>query len=76
VALILTALFVFMDVGSFGYFPSIFDHIEISPMSIVLIISGIGGIYTFLVRFVPASQGIKEIDRNDPLPQPNQEKSE
>jgi archaetidylinositol phosphate synthase len=76
VALILTALFVFMDAGSFGYFPSIFDHIEISPMSIVLIISGIGGIYTFLVRFVQASQGIKEIDRNDPLPQPNQEKSE
>ena len=76
VALILSALFIFLDVGSFGNFPWIFDHIEISPMSIVLIISGIGGIYTFLVRFIQASQGIKEIDRNDPLPQPNQEKSE
>ena len=76
VALILSALFIFLEVGSFGYFPGIFDHIEISPMSIVLIISGIGGIYTFLIRFVQASQGIKEIDRNDPLPQPNQEKSE
>ena len=76
VALILSGLFILLDVESFGYFPGLFDHIEISPMSIVLIISGIGGIYTFLIRFVQASQGIKEIDRNDPLPQPNQEKSE
>jgi len=76
VALILSALFLFFDVASFGYLPGMFDHIEISPMSIVLIISGIGGIYTFLIRFIQASQGIKEIDRNDPLPQPNQEKSE
>ena len=76
VALILSGLFIFLDVGSFGYFPGIFDHIEISPMSIVLIISGVGGIYTFLIRFAQANNGIKEIDRNDPLPQPNQDKSE
>jgi len=76
VALMLSGLFIFFDVGSFGYFPGIFDHIEISPMSIVLLISGVGGIYTFLIRFIQANNGIKEIDRNDPLPQPNQEKSE
>ncbi len=76
VALILTGLFVFFDVASFGQFPGMFDHIEISPMSIVLIISGIGGIYTFLIRFIQANKGIKEIDQNDPLPQPNQEKTQ
>jgi len=76
VALILSGLFVFFDVASFGHFPGMFDHIEISPMSIVLIISGIGGIYTFLIRFIQANKGIKEIDRNDPLPQPNQEKTQ
>ncbi len=76
VALILSGLFIFFDVGSFGYSPGIFDHIEISPMSIVLLISGVGGIYTFLIRFVQANNGIKEIDRNDPLPQLNQDKSE
>jgi hypothetical protein len=76
VALILTGLFVFFDVASFGQFPGMFDHIEISPMSIVLIISGIGGIYTFLIRFIQANKGIKEIDQNDPLPQPSQEKTQ
>lgn len=73
VALILSGLLIFFDVASFGNFPSIFSHIEISPMSIFLIISGLGGIYTFLIRFIQANNGIKEIDRNDPLPQPNQE---
>ena len=76
VALILTGLFVFLEVESFGYFPGIFEHIEISPMSLVLFISGIGGIYTFLIRFIQANKGIKEIDLNDPLPQPNQEKTQ
>jgi hypothetical protein len=45
-------------------------------MSLVLFISGIGGIYTFLIRFIQANKGIKEIDQNDPLPQPNQEKTQ
>ena len=72
-AIALTGIFTLMDIGSFGQFPAPLDHISINPLSIVLLISGIGGVYTFLIRFIQANKSIKEIDQNDPLPQPNQE---
>jgi hypothetical protein len=50
----------------------VLDHIEINPISLVVLISAFGGLWTFLIRFVQANYEIKQIDRDDPLPQPNQ----
>ena len=71
VAIFLTGILVYFDEYSWGSFPGIFDHIEINPLSIVVFISALGGIWTFLVRFAQASKQIKQIDQDDPLPQPN-----
>ena len=71
VAIFLMAIFVYIDNYSWGNFPGLFDHIEINPLSIVVFISALGGIWTFLIRFIQASQQIKKIDAEDPLPQPN-----
>ena len=71
VAIFLTGILVYLDEYSWGSFPGIFDHIAINPLSIVVFISALGGIWTFLVRFVQASKQIKQIDQDDPLPQPN-----
>jgi len=47
------------------------DHIPINPISIVVLVSAFGGLWTFLIRFVQAQHEIQNIDREDPLPQPN-----
>jgi hypothetical protein len=61
----------YFDNYSWGQFPGIFDHIQINPLSIVVFISALGGIWTFLIRFIQASKQIKQIDAENPLPQPN-----
>ena len=71
VAIFLMGILVYVDNYSWGNFPGIFDHIEINPLSIVVFISALGGIWTFLIRFIQASQQIKKIDAENPLPQPN-----
>jgi hypothetical protein len=65
-------VFIHLDIGSFGTFPGVLDHIEINPISLVVLISAFGGLWTFLIRFVQANHEISQIDRDDPLPQPNQ----
>ncbi|MDP6199317.1 MAG: CDP-alcohol phosphatidyltransferase family protein [Candidatus Poseidonia sp.] len=57
-------------------YPSVFDHIVVNPLSLIVFISGIGGIWTFLVRFVQARGDILALDASDPLPQPLMQKSE
>ena len=47
VALLSTALMAYMDAGSWGEW----SGIEFNPISAIIVISGIGGIYTFIVRF-------------------------
>ena len=71
VAIFLMGILLYFDSYSWGSFPWIFDHIRINPLSIVVFISAFGGIWTFLVRFIQASKQIKQIDAEDPLPQPN-----
>ena len=70
-AIFLMGILVYVDNYSWGNFPGIFAHIEINPLSIVVFISALGGIWTFLIRFIQASQQIKKIDAENPLPQPN-----
>ena len=72
VAIFLMGILLYFDSYSWGSFPWIFDHIRINPLSIVVFISALGGIWTFLIRFIQASQQIKQIDAEDPLPQPSQ----
>ena len=72
ISIALMGVFIHMDVGSFGTFPGVLDHIEINPISLVVLISAFGGLWTFLIRFVQANHEIKQIDLDDPLPQPNQ----
>ena len=71
VAIFLMGILLYFDNYSWGSYPGIFDHIEINPLSIVVFISALGGIWTFLIRFIQASQQIKKIDAENPLPQPN-----
>jgi archaetidylinositol phosphate synthase len=68
----LTAAFIHADIGDFGMLPGVLDHIPITPLSIVVLISAFGGLWTFLVRFQQAHSEITRIDSEDPLPQPNQ----
>ena len=76
VAIFLMGILLYFDSYSWGSFPWIFDHIRINPLSIVVFISAFGGIWTFLVRFIQASKQIKQIDAEDPLPQPNKSAEE
>ena len=68
----LTGIFIHADIGDFGMFPGILNHIPINPMSVIVLISAFGGLWTFLVRFQQAKFEISQIDSENPLPQPNQ----
>lgn len=72
VAIFLTGIFILAGVEDFGMFPGILDHIPINPLSVIVLISAFGGLWTFLVRFQQAKTEISRIDSEDPLPQPNQ----
>ena len=76
VAIFLTGIFIHAGVGDFGNYPGVLDHIPINPLSLVVLISAFGGLWTFLVRFHQAKSEIMRIDIEDPLPQPNQSDSE
>ncbi|RPG69905.1 MAG: CDP-alcohol phosphatidyltransferase family protein [Euryarchaeota archaeon TMED99] len=76
VAIFLTGIFIYAGVEDFGMFPGVLDHIPINPMSIIVLISAFGGLWTFLVRFMQAKTEITRIDNEDPLPQPNQASEE
>ena len=51
-------------------YPGWFDHIEVNPLSLIVFISGLGGLWTFAVRFLQAKGEIQALDTSDPLPQP------
>ena len=72
IAIAMMGAFIHLDIGDFGTYPGALDHIAINPISIVVLISAFGGLWTFLIRFVQAQHEITEIDLKDPLPQPNQ----
>ncbi|MDC3298257.1 CDP-alcohol phosphatidyltransferase family protein [Candidatus Poseidoniaceae archaeon] len=63
VALLSAALMAYMDAGSWGEW----SGIEINPISIILGISGLGGIYTFIIRFIKARKELQSLDLSKPL---------
>ena len=71
VAIFAMSAMLYLDKSSWGEFPAPFEHISINPLSIVIFISAIGGLWTFLIRFIQARNKIKQIDEEDPLPQKN-----
>ena len=71
VAIFAMGVMLYMGESSWGTFPAPFDHISINPLSLVVFISAIGGLWTFLIRFIQAREKIQQIDRENPLPQNN-----
>ena len=69
IGLILAAIHVFFSWGDWGHLPGPFDHVALNPMSAILLISGIGGAWTFFKRFTQARKRITEMDLSDPLEQ-------
>ena len=75
-ALALTGIFWLIGVQDFSAAPPPFDHLEMNPLLVVVLVSGLGGIYTFFVRFSQARKEIIALDKEQPLAQPNQDESE
>jgi len=75
-ALALTGIFWLIGVQDYASAPIPFDHLEMNPLSVIVIVSGLGGIYTFFVRYSQARKEIIALDQEQPLAQPNQDESE
>lgn len=75
-ALALTGIFWLIGVEDFSSAPAPFDYLELNPLLAVVVISGLGGIYTFFVRFSQARKEIIALDKAHPLAQSNQDESE
>ena len=66
IALLGAALMAYLGSDHFG----VWNGIEINPISIILAISGVGGIYTFIVRFIKAKAELQSLDKSKPLSTP------
>ena len=75
-ALALTGIFWLIGVQDYSSAPLPFDHLEMNPLSVIVIVSGLGGIYTFFVRYSQARKEIIALDQEQPLAQPTQDESE
>jgi len=75
-ALAITGIFWLLDVQDYSAMPGMFDHLELSPLTAVVFISGFGGMYTFGIRFLQARKEIIELDKTHPLEQPGSDESE
>jgi len=63
VALLSAAVMAYLDSDGWG----VWNGIEINPISMIIAISGIGGIYTFLIRFIKARADLQSLDKSKPL---------
>jgi len=66
-ALALTIIMIIIDMSDPWNFPDRFGGMGLNPMSAIVIISGLGGIWTFLVRFMGARAELRDIDAREPL---------
>jgi len=67
VALGLTIIMVLIDMSDPWSFPEKFGGMGLNPMSVIVIISGLGGIWTFMIRFAGARAELRELDLSEPL---------
>lgn len=63
VALLSAAVMAYLDSDGWG----VWNGIEINPISMIIAISGIGGIYTFVIRFIKARADLQSLDKSKPL---------
>jgi len=63
IALISCAVMAYIGEDSF----STWNDIEINPISIIIAISGLGGAYTFIIRFIKARAEIQQLDKSEPI---------
>ncbi|MDG1538311.1 MAG: CDP-alcohol phosphatidyltransferase family protein [Candidatus Poseidonia sp.] len=75
-SLVIMGVMLLMNFSTSAVFPGPFDHINVNPLSIVVFISALGGVWTFFVRFKQAQGDIQAIDKADPLPQPAAKKQD
>lgn len=66
IALLSAAFMAYNGNESFGSW----EGIEINPISLIIAISGIGGAYTFIVRFIKARADLQSLDASKPLSTP------
>ena len=66
VALLGTAVMTYLGSSSWGEW----NGIEINPISLIIAISAVGGIYTFIVRFFKARADLQALDKSKPLSTP------
>ncbi|MDP6326475.1 MAG: CDP-alcohol phosphatidyltransferase family protein [Candidatus Poseidoniaceae archaeon] len=45
----------------------LFHGISLNPISAIVLISGLGGAYTFFIRFIKARSEIQQMDKDNPL---------
>ena len=76
IGLVLAALQIIAGWSDIGAFPSPFSHVSLNPMSAILLISGVGGVWTFGKRFMQAKNRITALDSSEPLQQINNENEE
>ena len=63
IALISAAIMAHNGTDSFGQW----NDFEVNPISIIIAISGLGGAYTFMIRFSNARKDIQELDKTKPI---------
>lgn len=71
IALLGAALMAYLESDAWG----VWNGIELNPISVILGISGIGGIYTFIIRFYKARAELQELDSTKPLSTPKSKES-
>ena len=69
VSLVATAALIPFDAAIFGTV-DVFGGVPITAMSLMVVVSMLGGVWTFLTRFRQAAGDVRRMDAEDPLPQP------
>lgn len=67
VALGLAVIMTLTDVSDPWTFPERFGGMGLNPLSAIVIISGLGGIWTFMIRFIGARSELRQLDAQEPL---------
>ena len=62
-ALLVAAIMAYQNAEAWG----VWRGIDINPISIIIAISGLGGLYTFVIRFVKARADLQSLDKSKPL---------
>tara|TARA_B100000767_G_scaffold152882_1_gene143766 strand:+ start:112 stop:813 length:702 start_codon:yes stop_codon:yes gene_type:complete len=71
VALLCASLMAYLGSDAWG----VWNGIDFNPISVIIAISGFGGVYTFVIRFYKARAELQELDSTKPLSAPRENES-